>query len=234
MAKFCANCGKELDENAALCLNCGVLVGNTNNNQNKEKKKGLPTWGIVLIIVSSVILLPIIALITFFVFTYNTISNIIDTPDMDLVIDPEVEIRVGTIGDTLESDDIKLTLTEVLTSSSIGDDKYIIESPENGKEYLIFFFDVENITNTSKSISFTNFSGYSDGFKISNKVILNDINDIRYFDSMIFPYEEDKGYVAFEINKNWKKFEIRYTGLFDYKELVFRVTNEDNLNIQGA
>lgn len=29
MTKFCSNCGKELNENQAVCLNCGVAVNNT-------------------------------------------------------------------------------------------------------------------------------------------------------------------------------------------------------------
>lgn len=34
MAKFCYNCGNELDENAYICTKCGVVVG-----ENKSEKK---------------------------------------------------------------------------------------------------------------------------------------------------------------------------------------------------
>lgn len=34
MAKFCSNCGKELQENQEVCLNCGVTVRNNNQNNN--------------------------------------------------------------------------------------------------------------------------------------------------------------------------------------------------------
>jgi len=48
MAKYCSNCGKELPENAYVCLNCGVKVNGTNINSNnvvsKEDKGGFG-WG---------------------------------------------------------------------------------------------------------------------------------------------------------------------------------------------
>ena len=41
MAKFCSNCGKELNEQADICLNCGKIV-NENFNQNQEPVKTNP------------------------------------------------------------------------------------------------------------------------------------------------------------------------------------------------
>lgn len=37
MGKFCTNCGKELDENAVVCVKCGVAV---NNLKVKAKQPG--------------------------------------------------------------------------------------------------------------------------------------------------------------------------------------------------
>lgn len=48
MAKFCSNCGKELNENQNVCLNCGVNV--TPNELNKPDKNA--TVGFVLGLVS--------------------------------------------------------------------------------------------------------------------------------------------------------------------------------------
>ena len=36
MAKFCYNCGKELNENQDICLNCGVRVNNTTGYVNTD------------------------------------------------------------------------------------------------------------------------------------------------------------------------------------------------------
>lgn len=36
MAKFCSNCGSEVNENAAYCLKCGVAINNYNNLQTNS------------------------------------------------------------------------------------------------------------------------------------------------------------------------------------------------------
>ena len=38
MAKYCTNCGKELQENQDVCLNCGVAVKKINNTTNPGGK----------------------------------------------------------------------------------------------------------------------------------------------------------------------------------------------------
>ncbi len=35
MAKFCTNCGNELDVNADVCVKCGTLLKKKNNNNNQ-------------------------------------------------------------------------------------------------------------------------------------------------------------------------------------------------------
>lgn len=49
MSKFCSNCGKEIKENADVCLECGVSVSKQSNTK-KEKKK-FPKWLIVVLVV---------------------------------------------------------------------------------------------------------------------------------------------------------------------------------------
>lgn len=51
MAKFCSNCGKELQENQDVCLNCGVSVKRNNqynNNPNAKSKIAAGLLGIFL------------------------------------------------------------------------------------------------------------------------------------------------------------------------------------------
>lgn len=40
MAKFCTNCGNELDENKKFCPNCGKEIGVSNISENKEVSNG--------------------------------------------------------------------------------------------------------------------------------------------------------------------------------------------------
>ena len=86
MAKFCPNCGSEMIDEAAMCVKCGTMVGENNTNKNNEekptasgeKKKGLPAWAIVLIVLGGLGLLVVIAIIVFAVigialFAFSTI-----------------------------------------------------------------------------------------------------------------------------------------------------------------
>ena len=40
---FCTNCGNRLNENACVCVNCGVLVKNRSNNKIVKQKKNINT-----------------------------------------------------------------------------------------------------------------------------------------------------------------------------------------------
>ena len=164
MAKFCSNCGKELNDNADICLNCGVLVNKkeskiiSNNNVNNSKKKGLPTWAIVLIVLGCVILIPLIIIILVGIFAFNVLEeSVIEEKDgyfdkiKDSIYDYTENYEVideGTIGDSLEIDGVRFTLSEALKYDSIGDN-----TPVEGNEYLVFFFDVENTSSEEKLVT---------------------------------------------------------------------------------
>lgn len=252
MAKFCTNCGKELPENAAMCVKCGTMVNgstnntnntnntNTTNNQKPNKKKGLPTWAIVLIVVGCIILIPVILLGIIGIIGYNAIKdtdledyikdNINDIEDY-IKDDMEngIKDQVGTIGDTLRADDFNITLAEALKYNTI-DSSYSTMQAEEGKEFLVLFFDVENISDDKEFISTLDFDGYADGYEVSPKIFSGKIDNIEVLTSNLEAGMKTKGLIVFELDKNWQNFEIHY-GDFDY-DLVFKVVN-DTSN-QGA
>lgn len=232
MAKFCTNCGKQLDENAALCLNCGVLVGNNTNNTSKnEKKKGLPTWVIVLIIVGGVLLIPVIFIILIGVFTYNIVDSTMN--NLNEYIE-ETRVQNGKVGDTLSTDEFKITLNNLLIYSSIGNDENNLDIPSEGKEYLVFFFGVENISDDNEYISDYDFTGYVNGYEVKLAYLYNDIDGIKELEANLPPNKKTKGYVAFEVDTSWQEFKIHYKDWFGEEELVFTVVNENSSNVIGA
>ncbi len=235
MAKFCSNCGKELNDNADICLNCGVLINkekskiNSNKNINNSKKKGLPTWAIVLIVLGCVILIPLIIIILVGIFVVNVVKDeggkyLDDVKDYynDYVENYEV-IDEGTIGDTLEIDGVRFTLSEALKYDSIGDN-----TPVEGKEYLVFFFDVENTSSEEKLVTYLNFSGLVDDERIMTTFIFGDIDGITNLNKNLQVGEITKGYVAFEVDKNWENFDLSYRKLLSDKGITFYVVNEKN------
>lgn len=224
MAKFCINCGNELPENAAMCVNCGTMVNGSGNSKG-NKKKGLPVWAIVLIVVGCVIILPILVLVILSIIGINYAEkNGVDIKDY---VDNLVTAR-GTIGDTLTDNELKITLNNALTYSEI--EGVISGTPDDGKEYLVFFFTVENIGDEDTYISTYDFDGYVDDTTIDESVILGKIDGYDEIGGNLAVGKKANGYLAFEVNTNWKKFDVHYKN--DYLDssdsMVFEVVNDDS------
>lgn len=222
MAKFCTNCGKELPENAAICVNCGNMIGDNGNNK-KEKKKGLPTWAIVLIVIGCVVLIPIIIFAIFAAVGYKYIK------DNDINIKDYIEksmISYGTIGDSLTDYDTRITLTNALIYSDIGG-----VSTSEEKEYLVFFFEVENVSDDSLYISNHNFNGFLDQKEVPSTISSVEIDGYKPLGEVLSEGESAKGYVAYEIDSDWNNFSIHFRrNSFDYDSIIFDVYNEDDIN----
>lgn len=232
MAKFCTNCGNELPENAAMCVKCGKMVNenvnankNTSNGNNK-KKKGLPAWAIVLIVVGCVVIIPIIIFVVLAIVGFKYIE------DNDINIKDYIEETItakGTIGDTLTGDEVKITLTDALMYSSVEGEAFT-DTPAEGKEYLVFFFNIENVSDEDKFVSTYNFTGYVDDTMIVNKMLFNDVDNVQSLSADLAPGKKVRGYVAYEVDTNWKQFDIHYKeNSFDYNDsMIFTVVNEEN------
>ena len=234
MGKFCSNCGKELDDNADICLKCGVLVnGNKSNVNVVNTKKGLPAWAIVLIVLGTLFLLFIGLLFSLGLLAYNTVRTSPEVEEYgsdirDIEDDIEGYVRdyieeyngnttvvgEGTVGDTILIDNIKITLLKT--------DNYTY----NGDGYLIFFFVVENGSNSDKLISYLNFRGIVDGEEVSSSFMLGKIDDVGNLNKNVKSGEKVNGYVAFEAPDNWEKFDLRYRKYLTNNEIVFSVINE--------
>ncbi len=238
MAKFCPNCGNEMVDDAVMCVKCGTMVGENNVNKNSEakpavsgeKKKGLPAWAIVLIVLGGLGLLVVIAIVVFAIIGVNALKKVDPNEIKDKLndyIEENTESTLyGTIDDTLTDGSLKLTLTNAYIYDSIGEG-YSVNTPAEGKEYLVLFFDVENISTESEYVSHYDFDGYVDDVACDVRSIFGDIEGIKDLSTNLAPGKKAQGFVAFEVNKDWKDFEIHYKKFLGDKTLVFGVTNSE-------
>lgn len=238
MAKFCPNCGSEMVDESAMCVKCGTMVGENNTNKNNEekptasgeKKKGLPAWAIVLIVLGGLGLLVVIAIIVFAVIGINALkkvdSNEIKDKFNDYIEENTDSTLYGTIGDTLTDGSLSLTLTGAYKYDSIGEG-YFVNTPAEGKEYLVLFFDIENISDEDEFISYYDFDGYVDDVACDTTIIFNDVDGIKNLSANLASGKKAQGFVAFEVDKDWKDFEISYKQIFSDKSLIFKVTNSE-------
>lgn len=222
MAKYCYNCGNELDEKAVLCVKCGTMVNGSNKNgkDNNKSKKGLPVWAIVLIVLGCVVLIPIILIVIGLIWGINYLEkNDIDISDY---IDDVITKR-GTIGDSLSDYKTRIVLTDALIYSDINGNVLL-----DGKEYLVFFFEVENLDDESSYVSGYSFDGYVDGEKVSFTSLEGEINGFMPLSGSLEPYGMTRGYVAYEVDTDWNDFSIHYKNdVLDYDSIIFDVTNSN-------
>ena len=62
--------------------------------------------------------------------------------------------------------------------------------------------------------------------------IFGDIDGITNLNKNLEAGETTKGYVAFEVDKNWEDFDLSYRKLLGDKVITFYVTNEKNNNAE--
>ena len=215
MENYCSECGSKLEN--GLCPNC--------KNINKKKKK-FPVWGIVLIIIGSILfgLLMLMGIIFFFVKTISLIEN----TRIDLNWD---SYNYGTVNSTINGSNMDITLDEFETREYLVKDNGEYIYPIEGSEFIVFSVEFKNTSNNPLAIYYNNFVGYSQD-KIVNPLIITDkIEEYDVMDDVILNYIEYEGEVIFEVDKNWDMFYLTY---YDYLQsgFTFIATNkekEDNL-----
>ena len=249
MAKFCGNCGKEVDPKAVICVSCGSAIKNTSNSNTTTKttnssnnNKGLPWWAILLIVLGGlgllVFLIFIFIMIGIFSFTsvvdtgYDAYNDILDDT-MDEIEErqkPNETLR-GTVRDTLDTDNYSMTLLEYKTMDEI-EDTYSNKKAADGKEFLVLFFRVNNVSDKSLYISNYDFDGYVDGKKTDYTYFYHDINGYSELSGSIARDKYIEGHIVYEVSKEWRDFEIQFTDDEDYlnkTDVIFKIV-KDNEN----
>lgn len=238
MKKFCGNCGQEVDEKAVVCVHCGnqLKPANTANNvntNNGNKKKGLPAWAIVLIVLGGIALLVIIGFVILAIIGYNVTKNEIEDDYYDIydryTTETKNETLTGTIGDTINTDNFSITLKSAAKYDAIKGEYYDDEPEEEGNEFVVLFFEVKNISNESQYISDYDFTGYADDIQVERGYSFNKIEGYSELGGSIAPGKITTGYVIYEAPRGWKKFEADFLDDVDFyneTEVIFDFQNQ--------
>ena len=156
----------------------------------------------------------------------------------------DIELRIRDLVNVLRDSDVfkekwthyKITLTDALIYPRIEGEAFT-DTPAEGKEYLVFFFNVENIDDENNFVSIHNFTGYVDDTLVASKILINNVDNVQYLSADLTPGKKARGYVAYEVDTNWKQFDIHYKeNSFDYNDsMIFTVVNEEkNQNNNNA
>ena len=76
------------------------------------------------------------------------------------------EKQVAKVGQTVTGDKWAISLLSAKTFTEIKDE-YYTDTPEEGKIYLVLFFEVENVSNEDDYFNYFNIESYVDGYNLS-------------------------------------------------------------------
>lgn len=198
----CKTCGTQIAKNAKACPNCGA------------HRSGIrQAYQVMLFIV-------------LFFIVAGYISTRKDSPkkvgantgaDSSSV---PVSQQAYTVGDTLEMQNVQVTLNAVRVSD--GKD---FNTPSDGNVFLVFEFDIAN--NSSESIaisSMMSFDAYADDYALNCSLSAILADGGKQLDGTIAAGKKMNGIVGFEAPKDWKTTEVRFkTNVWVDKEFVFTV-----------
>lgn len=206
---FCKNCGKEIDDKAVICPNCGVATS------EKKKKKKHPILGAIILIFGILLII-------------GAASGGADEPEKvgeasekNSTLATEPVVTEFTVGDKVELNDIVVTLVDVSENTGTACTK-----PSDGKIYVLCEFEIEN--NSSKDIAVSSimcFEAYFDDYSTSMNLsaLLN--TDKAQLDGSVAAGKKMNGVIGYEVDSDWSELEIRFTPNFwSGKDIIFTYT----------
>ncbi len=122
---------------------------------------------------------------------------------------PSEALQKASIGKFVSSDDLKITLTDVKIYDEIKGE-YMSDKPEKNKKYLVLFLEAENLSSEDKDINMFYYDAYEDDKSIESKVLFTEPEGEKMFSGDIASGKKLSGFVAYEVNKDWQKFEFTY------------------------
>lgn len=193
----CKACGAEIAKSAKTCPYCGA--------KNKGKH---PILSAVLIVLG--IFLIIGAL--------NPSSEPTKVGEVEATIEQDVQTTFG-VGEKVSLDDVVVTLLDVTESSGSTYNK-----PAVGNVFVLCEFEIEN--NSSGDIgvsSIMSFDCYCDDYATSSSLSATlERGNKAQLDGSVASGKKMNGVIGYEVPKDWKELEVRFTPSFwSRKDIVF-------------
>ena len=162
----------------------------------------------------------------------GTIEFTTEAPTEEITTEEPTQAKIEAIkpGNYVEHDNLKFSFEKASQYDEIGEE-FFVNKPEDGKKYLVLFFEVENISNEDKYVSVYDCEAYLDDYSIDQTILLTDVDGYESLNSDIAPGKKAKGYFCYEVNSDWQKFELTYTdGIFSTDPTYEFVVTPDDLS----
>ena len=232
---FCPYCGEKLPENEKICPGCGKNIFNKDPQHHycPHCKARVPHGAIIcwkcfrkLKVDEKTkrqykIIFPIIAFIfVFFIIIASTSKRTVAKAQPSNVFPSQTAVQsVPTVGDTVEKSGIKVTFNGVKESKG----SQFVE-PASGNIFLLCELTIQNESSSDITVSsLMSFECYIDDYATSLSITaLMDDTVNKQLDGTIAPGKKMRGYVGYEVPRNWSDVEIRFVpSLGSARDFVF-------------
>ncbi len=115
----------------------------------------------------------------------------------------------AAVGQTVTDETWAISLTGAKVYDRI-EDKYLPMEPEEGKQYLILFFDVQNISAEDEYFNYFKFESYVDGYSSQISLLLGEVDGYDALTGNVAAGKKRKGYLAWEVDPGWQELEVAY------------------------
>lgn len=206
---FCKHCGKEISETAKFCDGCGKPVAEEITTpvaapiveEAPKKKKRHPILGTIVLILGIFIII-------------GALGGGNDEPkkvegNVPVAAAPaETTVpAVFTVGDTLEMDNVLVTLNDVSESNG---SQFL--KPTDGNVFVICEFTIENNTDSEMAVSsIMSFEGYFDDYAANLSLgAMTADQSKQQLDGKVAPGKKISGVVGYEAPEDWAEMEVRF------------------------
>lgn len=216
--KTCKYCGQQIPAAAKICPYC----------RKKQKGKALP-----IIIAVIVILVIIIAAASGSDDSPKKVSSSDTTSESSKASksDDSSKKKDDTfgVGDTADFDGVQVTLEKALLSKGSNDG---FTTPDDGKYFLELVFNIKNDSSDDISVSsVASFEAYCDDTSIDQDIVGLQAPEVKKYgqlDGAVAKGKKMNGVICYQVPKDFKNFEIRYTPDFwADKEVIFNIPEKD-------
>ena len=214
---FCKHCGKEISDDAKFCANCGKTVNEALSAETpkKKKKKKRPILGTIVLIFGVICIIGAIG--------GNSEPKKVEpaTSSVSAAVQTEANTvpAAFTVGDTLEMNNILVTLNDI--SESTGSQ---FMKPTDGNVFVICEFTIENQGSSDLAVSsLMSFKAYFDDYAANVSIGAMTIDQSKgQLDGTVAAGKKIRGVVGYEAPKDWSEMEVHFVpSITSSKSFVF-------------
>lgn len=157
-------------------------------------------------------------------------ATVEDTTEIATEPPTTVPSAVGP-GNYIENGNLKISFEMAKQYDEIQENEYYTAKPEEGKKYLVLFFEVENISSEEQNINMFYHKAYLDNYEIKQSTLLVNPEGYDMLSGDLAAGKKLKGYVCYEVDSDWNKLEFTYTdGITSNSTTYDFVVTSDELN----